>query len=91
METNIVADGSLRYGATGEHQARCRELQRAVTAKYAAELERAGFFRRILIRHRRYREFQQELRKITPSAQSCWYRMFTIRREGPGHGGGSEG
>jgi hypothetical protein len=72
MKNSIVADGPLRFSVSEEYQMRRRELQQTVAARYAARYADAGFFRRLLIRYLRYREFRQELRKITPSPQSCW-------------------
>src|SRR4051794_3904346 len=73
MKHSIVADGPRRFAASEEYQARVRQLRQAVTAKYAVGFGRAGFFGRLFIRYLRHREFQQELRKITPSPQSCWF------------------
>ena len=70
---SIVADGPLRLAASEEYQARRREVRQTVAARYAAQFADAGFFRRLFIRYMRFREYQRELRKITPSCQSCWF------------------
>ena len=72
MKQCIAADGPERFAKNAEYLARRAELQEAVEAKYAAQLAEAGFFRRLLLRYARRRELRRELRKITPSAQSCW-------------------
>lgn len=79
MKNSIVADGPMRFAASKEYQARRSELQRTVAARYAAPLAKAGFFRRLFIRYLRHREFQRELRKITPSPQSLWLGLRANR------------
>lgn len=73
MKNRIVADGPVRFATSKEYQARRRELQKTAAARYAAEFAEAGFFRRLFIRYLRHREFQRELRTITPSVQSVWF------------------
>jgi hypothetical protein len=73
MKSTIVADGEIRFAETPEYRARRRELEQAVAARYAARLAEAGFFHRLFICFLRHRELQRELRKITPSAESCWF------------------
>src|SRR6185436_19428313 len=77
MKNSIVPDGPLRFALSEEYQTRRRELKQTVAARYAARFAEAGFFRRLLIRYLRHREFRHELCKITPSPQSCWFGVFT--------------
>ena len=79
MKNSIVADGPMRFAESKEYQERRSGLQRAVAAKYAAELSEAGFFRRLYIRYLRQQEFQRELDKITPSPQSSWFGLLASR------------
>jgi hypothetical protein len=72
MKNNFVPDGPLRFYASEEFQKRRLELKQAVALRYAERLADARFFRRLFIRWQMHREFQRELEKITPSAQSLW-------------------
>ena len=72
MEQRFVADGPERLAADGRFQACCRELRAVVYAKYAEEMAAAGFFRRFLIRYKRYRDCSRALAEITPSPESLW-------------------
>ncbi len=76
MKTSIVADGPMRFATSEEYQARRRELQQSVAARYAAQMAEAGFFRRLFIRYLRNREFRREVRKITPSPHSLWFGVL---------------
>ncbi len=82
MKDSIVADGPLRFAESEEYQKRRRELKQALAARYASRLEAAGFLRRLLVRCQRHREFRRELRRISPSPQSCWFGLFASRRAG---------
>jgi hypothetical protein len=53
MKNSIVADGPLRFSTSEEYQARRRELQQTVVARYAAQLAEAGFLRGLFIRYLR--------------------------------------
>jgi hypothetical protein len=72
MNNQFVADGPERFAESESFQSRRRALWRQVEGKHATELARAGFFRRLAIRYLRFVEFRRELRKITPSPESCW-------------------
>jgi hypothetical protein len=76
MKLGFVSDGPLRFALSEEYQARCRELRSKVAKSYAAELSKAGFFRRLLVRYRMHKEYQREVSEITPSAQSLWFGCF---------------
>ncbi|MCI0540163.1 MAG: hypothetical protein L0Z50_33575 [Verrucomicrobiales bacterium] len=82
MKTSIVADGPRRFATSKEYQARCRELQQSIAARYAARFAEAGFFQRLRLRYLRHREFLRELRVIAPSPHSLWFGVLTPRREG---------
>lgn len=72
MKNSILADGEQRLGACAEVQSRLRELHAAIRARYAEDLEQAGFFRSILIRRRIEAEFRAESGKIEPSKYSLY-------------------
>jgi len=72
MKNSIVEDGPQRFAGSEEYQARRRELEQSVEARYAVRIAEAGFSRRLFLRYLRHREFRHELRKITPSPHSLW-------------------
>jgi hypothetical protein len=72
MKTGIVADGRFRWLVTGEYSRLRRAVWRAVEARYARRLERAGFFQYLRLRYLRYQRFRRELAKVTPSTRSLW-------------------
>lgn len=70
VQEHFVADGQQRAAAASQVQIRTH-VQRAVQAKYAKQLEEAGFFRRIWLRMKISAEINKqvaaELEKIAPS------------------------
>ena len=67
MKTRISVGGAWRLAQTAEQQRRLAELRRVIAARHAAELSRAGVFRRWLIYWRQAAEFRRERRKLEPS------------------------
>jgi hypothetical protein len=57
----IVADGHARLA-----RALTDRLEQALLRKYREELSKAGFFQRISIRYRIWREVQRDVRKLAP-------------------------
>lgn len=72
MKSRIVADGRKRLYRSPEFQARLRELQRSIQSRYAAELVKAGFIRRCVLRWRMSVEYRHERQKLIPSADSLF-------------------
>lgn len=72
MKPRFVADGGWRLRQSPEFQARLRELRESVRARHAAELAKAGLFRRLVLRWRIASEFRRERRKIEPSLKSLY-------------------
>jgi hypothetical protein len=72
MKPRFVADGASRLQDSPEFQARLRELRDSIRARHAAELEEAGFFRKLVLRWRMAAEFRRERRKIEPSPGSLY-------------------
>ena len=68
----ITADGSGRVVRNPAMQARLRELTESIQTSHAAELAKAGFFRRILLRWRMAAEYRKEKRRMLPSPQSLY-------------------
>ncbi len=60
-KNQIVEDGRDRVREGGRE-----EIRRKVLARYAARLDGAGFFRRLLLRLQIRREIEAELEKIAP-------------------------
>jgi hypothetical protein len=67
MKTKISVGGPRRFAQTAEQQRRLAELRREIAACYAAELSRAGVFRRCVLHWRQAAEFRRERRKLEPS------------------------
>ena len=67
MNTKIAAGGARRLSQTAEQQQRLAELRREIAARSAAELSRAGVFRRWVLHWRQAAEFRRERRKLEPS------------------------
>jgi hypothetical protein len=72
MKHRIVADGKIRLHRDADYQARLRQLQDSVWERHADEFDRAGFFRRLILRWQIWREFRQERRKMVPSAGALY-------------------
>ena len=72
MKHRIVADGAGRLHGSADFQARLRQLQDSVWERHVYEFDRAGFFRRLILRWQIWREFRQERRKIVPSAGALY-------------------
>ncbi len=70
MKNPIVADGPKRLQRDEKFQARREVLLQSIKIKYAAELARAGLFRRIAIKWQIDREFSREWKKIAPSVHA---------------------
>ena len=74
MNTGIVADGESRLTKSPEFQARLRVLRESIEARHAEELQRAGLFRRLVLRWQMAAEFRRERQKIEPSPGSLYSR-----------------
>lgn len=72
MNTRIVADGARRLRESPEMQAKLREMWVNIQARHTAELARASFIKRHLLRWRMAAEYWRERRRILPSAQSLY-------------------
>jgi hypothetical protein len=73
--SSIIADGPTRLAATEAYQARRREVQRAVEARYAARLAKAGLLGRLFIVYLRHREFQQVAQGHTFASELLVWRV----------------
>jgi hypothetical protein len=58
--SGLIADGWDRLVSTPEMQARWKQLQGEVAARYADRLTQAGFFQRALVRWSMWRDLQSE-------------------------------
>ena len=67
MKARISVGGARRLAQTAEQQRRLAELRREIAASYAAELSRAGVFRRWVLHWRQAAEFRLERQKLEPS------------------------
>lgn len=67
MKTKIAAGGARRLSQTAEQQRRLAALRRAIAARYATELSRAGILSRWVLHWRQAAEFRRERRKLEPS------------------------
>jgi hypothetical protein len=67
MKTQISVGGAGRLAQTAEQQRRLAELRLEIAARYAAELSRAGIFRRWVLHWHQAAEFRRERRKLEPS------------------------
>jgi hypothetical protein len=72
MNWRIVADGKKRLGATPEQQERLRALREAIRERYAREMAEAGFFRRLRLRWRMWREFRREAQPAPGALFMSW-------------------
>lgn len=76
MNTRIVSNGRSRLHRDKEFQAgvqaRLQELRATIEARHAAELAKAGFFGRLLVRWRIAAEFRRERCKVVPSRESLY-------------------
>ena len=79
MKNSIVADGEARLRKCGDFHDRLRELHTAICARYAEELEQAGFFRRFLIHRRIEAEFRKERRKQQQEIEPSKYSLYGNR------------
>ena len=80
MKSRIVADGESRLRSSPEFQTRLRELRESIRARHAAELAKAGFFRRLVLHWRIAAEFRRERQRIEPSPGSLYSSQITARR-----------
>ena len=67
MKARISVGSARRLAQTAEQQRRLAELRREIAARSAAELSRAGVFRRCVLHWRQAAEFRRERRKLEPS------------------------
>ena len=72
MNSAIVADGQSRLDRCPQREARLRALRQALYERHAAELARAGFFRRLVLRWRIAAELRRDRRKTSPSPQALF-------------------
>jgi hypothetical protein len=72
MKTKISVGGAGRLAQTAEQQRRLAELRREIAARYAAELSRAGIFRRWVLHWHQAAEFRRERRKLEPSSDALF-------------------
>jgi hypothetical protein len=72
MHWRIVADGKKRLAATPEQQERWRALREAIRERHARALAAAGFFGRIRLRWRMWREFRREARPAPGALFVSW-------------------
>jgi hypothetical protein len=79
MKPHIVADGNLRLRQDKKFQARLQELSKSIRARHAAELAKAGFFRRLVLRWRIAAEVRKEQRKLKPSPHSFYSSRIVSR------------
>jgi hypothetical protein len=63
----FVADGRERLLADPETQKQIADATRRVAEKYQGALAEAGFWKRLWLRWRMYREINREVEKIAPS------------------------
>lgn len=79
MKPHIVADGNLRLRQDKKFQTRLQELSNSIRARHVAELAKAGFFRRLVLRWRIATEVRKEQRKLKPSHQSLYISRIAPR------------
>ncbi len=70
MKPRFVEDGAQRLFRSPEFRKRLAELRASIQARYQAELDQAGMFRRCVLYWKMAADYRRERRKITPSPWS---------------------
>jgi hypothetical protein len=74
----IIADGPWKLRKNPDFHARLRELRASIQARHAAEMAKAGFFGRLILRWQIAAEYRRERRKIVPSPHSLFVQQMSL-------------
>ena len=81
MTEHFHAGGEANLKESTEYREKMRRLRDSLYERYAGELAKAGFFRRLILRWRIAAEYRRERQKIGPSSQALY--SSAIGREKP--------